>query len=166
MLHLSTIIIVLILNVQGSFCFGPRDHLQAKQQTQVEVEWLLEQLVQILSKFASDVETDPTLLESHVFRQVLIRVMFRITEVIDRVEKMPNISTRMSATVSHLDAVRVRISNYVSNYIYESYDQMTTHKKKIKITTTTQKPNNDMNEVMSILSEVLTKLQSMDRNHK
>ena len=162
---------LLVLCLLSGYSNSSRIGLEPRHKTEIEVEWLLDQLVTILSKFASDIETAPTLLQSRVFRSVIIRVLVRITEVIETAENMPNISTRMIASVTRLDAIRVKLSNFVSNYITSTDAPKTTTVKTSDTTDISQSETSDgpdrvynLDEVMDILSNVQTKLQQMNDN--
>lgn len=169
----SLLILFLLSESSDSLKMGS----ESRHKTEVEVEWLLDQLITILSKFASEIETAPTLLESRVFRSVLIRILIRITEVIERVENMPNISTRMSATITRLDAIRITISNFVSNYItstdvsnsWTTAKTSTDNSNDVSTDDTSEvsegpKKVYDLNQVMDILSDVMSKLQQINDN--
>ena len=162
--NFSILVTIFVFNYSEFISSNPIPKQEFRHQIEEEIEWLLDQLVQILSKFASEVETQPTLLESKVFRSVLVRALVRITTVIERIEVMPNMSNRISGTVTRLDAVRVKLTNFVSNYLTEPGVQSTTHIQIHRTTTTTAKPVTDFDEVMSILSEVMEKLQSINKN--
>ena len=160
-------VLLFVSNYHKLCSSGPVKHLQFKDKIEVQIEWLLDELINTLSKFASEVETDPTILESRAFRSALVRVVVRMTDVIETIEMKPKISSQMSTSIHRLDSVRIRLNNFVSNYMNEPNDYKAST-KTVKITTTgtsnTDTPILDINQIMAILTEIMDKIQTINAN--
>jgi hypothetical protein len=168
--YLSIILIVIVnnsieLHLPRSETNDQKDIIENRSQWKLlieeEIEWLLDQLIRTMSKFVLEVEMDPTLLGNLTFRRILVRILVRITDIIEQIEKMPKISSSMSKTINKLDSVRVRLSNFVGVYVHENNNKDYSN-KKVTISTTTEGIKMGVNELMSIISEIMAKLQAIN----
>lgn len=97
---------------------GPvAEQLQARfSDTVSELEWLLNQLVNILTEMTDGIEQDPSLLQNGRFRQILVQVIRRIDYILEHFENAgPDVLTgEIQRELTRIDCVRIRLANYIS----------------------------------------------------
>lgn len=136
-----------------------------------EIEWLLHQLVNILSDMVDGIEQDPSLLQNYNFRQILIQVIKRIDYILEHFENVgtsvltPNVINELM----RIDCIRIRLANYISQS--KKFDDSQCRK-------TTDKPNNGgggvsndqivplLTQIVSILVQVTQQLDKLTQLQK
>lgn len=81
-----------------------------------EIEWLLDQLVNILTEMTDSIEQEPSLLQNNRFRPILVQVIRRIDYILEHFENSgPEVLTgEVQRELTRIDCVRIRLANYVS----------------------------------------------------
>ena len=93
------------------------DSLRARLgDTLSEIEWLLDQLVNILSDMVNGIEQDSSLLQNYHFRQILIQVIKRIDFILEHFENVGTtvLTSAVIYELQRIDCVRIRLANYIS----------------------------------------------------
>lgn len=87
-----------------------------------EIEWLLNQLIDVLSEMVSGLESDPTLLSNYHFRQILAHMIKRIDYILEHFETVKDLPPEITNDLQRLDCVRIRLSNYINKNSDEKID--------------------------------------------
>lgn len=93
------------------------DSLRARLgDTVSEIEWLLHQLVNILSDMVDGIEMEPNLLQNYHFRQILIQVIKRIDYILEHFENVGTavLTPSVIYELQRIDCIRIRLANYIS----------------------------------------------------
>ena len=136
-----------------------------------EIEWLLHQLVNILSDMVDGIEKEPELLQNYQFRQILIQVIKRIDYILEHFENVGTsvLTPTVIYELQRIDCIRIRLANYISQS--KKYDDSQCRKKE-----TTDKPNNGaanndqivplLTQIVAILVQVTQQLDKLTQLQK
>lgn len=136
-----------------------------------EIEWLLNQLVNILSDMVDGIEKEPELLQNYQFRQILIQVIKRIDYILEHFENVGTsvLTPTVINELMRIDCIRIRLANYISQS--KKFDDSQCRK-------TTDKPNNGggganndqivplLTQIVSILVQVTQQLDKLTQLQK
>ncbi|XP_027201198.2 uncharacterized protein LOC113795206 [Dermatophagoides pteronyssinus] len=130
--------------------------------TMNELEWLLHQLIDLLTDMVDGIENDQLLLQDNNFRKILIQVIKRIDFILQHFENSidPTLLTNnnIENELNRLDCIRIRLANYLSQS--RRFDDSKCYPL---ILSTTTKPsssststNND--EIIPVLTQIVSLL--------
>ena len=125
------------------------------------LEWLLNQLVNILSDMVDCIERESSLLRNNQFRQILIQVIRRIDTILGHFENVdPSILTpNVINELQRIDCIRIRLTNYLSqtNQLDDS------RCRPISNNTNSNNNNNGMNngQIVPLLTQIVTVLSQI-----
>lgn len=124
-----------------------------------EVEWLLTQLVNILSEMVDGLEKDPSLLQNVHFRSILIQVIKRIDYVLEHFESVgPSVLTpNVNKQLQRIDCIRIRLANYVSQS--KKYDTTKCYPPKSTVKPSGQTPTNS--DILPLLTQIVSLLMQI-----
>nr|XP_027201198.1 uncharacterized protein LOC113795206 [Dermatophagoides pteronyssinus] len=130
--------------------------------TMNELEWLLHQLIDLLTDMVDGIENDQLLLQDNNFRKILIQVIKRIDFILQHFENSIDptllLNNNIQNELNRLDCIRIRLANYLSQS--RRFDDSKCYPL---ILSTTTKPsssststNND--EIIPVLTQIVSLL--------
>ena len=113
------LVLSLCLHINGRPAPEPdvSDSLHARLgDTLSEIEWLLHQLVNLLSDMVDGIEKEPNLVQNYHFRQILYKVIKRIDYILEHFESVGTsvLTPQVVYELQRIDCVRIRLANYIS----------------------------------------------------
>ncbi|XP_075590200.1 uncharacterized protein LOC124497717 isoform X2 [Dermatophagoides farinae] len=133
-----------------------RDNIQSRlADTMTEIEWLLNQLVNLLTDMVDGIENDHTLLQDKNFRQILIQVIKRIDYILQHFENVdPSLLTmNVQNELNRIECIRIRLANYLSQS--RRFDDSKCYPSTEKPSSSSSS-NND--EIMPLLTQIVSLL--------
>ncbi|KAH9412495.1 hypothetical protein DERP_006456 [Dermatophagoides pteronyssinus] len=129
--------------------------------TMNELEWLLHQLIDLLTDMVDGIENDQLLLQDNNFRKILIQVIKRIDFILQHFENSidPTLLTNnnIENELNRLDCIRIRLANYLSQSRRfddsKCYPLISSTTKPSSSSTST---NND--EIIPVLTQIVSLL--------
>ncbi|KAH7643039.1 hypothetical protein HUG17_9730 [Dermatophagoides farinae] len=139
-----------------------RDNIQSNDiqsrlaDTMTEIEWLLNQLVNLLTDMVDGIENDHTLLQDKNFRQILIQVIKRIDYILQHFENVdPSLLTmNVQNELNRIECIRIRLANYLSQS--RRFDDSKCYPSTEKPSSSSSSSNND--EIMPLLTQIVSLL--------
>lgn len=134
-----------------------RDNIQSRlADTMTEIEWLLNQLVNLLTDMVDGIENDHTLLQDKNFRQILIQVIKRIDYILQHFENVdPSLLTmNVQNELNRIECIRIRLANYLSQS--RRFDDSKCYPSTEKPSSSSSSSNND--EIMPLLTQIVSLL--------
>lgn len=143
-----------------------------------ELEWLLHQLVNILTEMVDGIENDNTLLQNNNFRLILIQVIKRIDYILEHFEMVgPTIMTHsVHKELDRINCVRIRLMNYLSqsrryddsrctqHQHHDHHHQQQQHHGQHHKTPTNEEILPLLTQIVSLLVQISNQMNSIERN--
>lgn len=130
-----------------------------------QLEWLLHQLVNILSEMTDSIENDPTLLENKNFRIILAQVIRRIDYILEHFDNVGQVilTNNVMNELNRINCVRIRLANSI-NYINPKNHFDDSQCMPIQTSSTTT-PSTMVNngEIVPLLVEIVTLLVQINK---
>lgn len=114
-----------------------------------ELEWLLNQMVDMLDEMVSGIENDSSLLQNMNFRRILINILVRVDKILEHFENVhPSLlhGSKLHYELRRIDCVRIRLSNYLAGTRRFDDSACRALKGHSTTTTTTKAPSNGQSD--------------------
>ena len=128
--------------------------------TMNELEWLLHQLIDLLTDMVDGIENDQLLLQDNNFRKILIQVIKRIDFILQHFENSidPTLLTNnnIENELNRLDCIRIRLANYLSQS--RRFDDSKCYPLTSSSTTKPSSSSTNNDEIIPVLTQIVSLL--------